>query len=227
MWSLLAAVFLVTLAMLAIRRARKKAAKEFPVEGAFAKMLNMLQNEDVQNKCLDAKLRGLLVSNQINRNHTTKYGYMPADPIRVNGPLGEQLYIAMLRGREGQAVIGHRLGSLRNLDIYEIATSDFAQWAVLFFDMYYLNKDTFAPSGFAMDEEGTRTLTATNKFMAGFPKNFYSILIESTCEQIGFPLVNSSLSDIQSDGIVRPAAHHELMNQIVVASRAEGIGMDS
>ena len=187
----------------------------------------MLQNEDVQNKCLDAKLRGLLVSNQINRNHTTKYGYMPADPIRVNGPLGEQLYIAMLRGREGQAVIGHRLGSLRNLDIYEIATSDFAQWAVLFFDMYYLNKDTFAPSGFAMDEEGTRTLTATNKFMAGFPKNFYSILIESTCEQIGFPLVNSSLSDIQSDGIVRPAAHHELMNQIVVASRAEGIGMDS
>jgi len=227
MWSLLAAVFLVTLAILALRRARKRVTEEFPVEGTFAKMLNMLHNEDVQNKCLDAKLRGLLFSNQINRNRTTKYGYTPDDPIRVNGPLGEQLYIAMLRGREGQAVIGHRLGSLSNLDIYEIVTSDFAQWAVLFFDMYYLNKDTFAPSGFAMDEEGIRTLTATNKFMADFPKNFYSILIESTCEQLGFPLVNSSLSDIQSEGIVRPVAHHELMSQIVVASRAEGIGMDS
>lgn len=227
MWSLLAAVFLVTIVVLALRRVSKRPGGGFSAEGTFAKMLNLLHNEDIQNKFLDERLRGLLADNDIGRKCTAEYGYLPNDPIRVNGPLGEQLYIAMLRGMDGQAVIGHRLGSLKQLDIFEVATSDFTQWAVLVFDMYYLSKDTVAPDGFTIDPSGIRTLTAVNRFMANFPGNFYSELVDAISEQIGFPLVNTLLGDIQSEGITRPAAHQELMNQIVVASRAEGIGIDS
>jgi len=190
-------------------------------------MKNMLYDEEIQNGNLDDSLQSILKQNECNRACSPGYGFSPSDPIRVNGPLGEQLYIAMLRGLDGQAVIGHRLGSLKQLDIFEVATSDFTQWAVLVFDMYYLSKDTAAPAGFIIDPSGIRTLTATNRFMAYFPSNFYSELIDAVSEQIGFPLVNTLLSEIQSDGIARPEAHQELMNQIVVASRAEGIGIDS
>ena len=227
MLSFFAAVILVTALVLVLKRTRRQAAKQISVRGMFAKMNNMLYDEEIQNGNLDDSLQSILKQNECNRTRSTGYGFSPSDPIRVNGPLGEQLYIAMLRGLDGQAVIGHRLGSLKQLDIFEVATSDFTQWAVLVFDMYYLSKDTVAPAGFIIDPSGIRTLTATNRFMAHFPSNFYSELIDAVSEQIGFPLVNTLLSDIQSDGITRPEAHQELMNQIVVASRAEGIGMDS
>jgi hypothetical protein len=227
MMSFFAAVILVTALVLVLKRTRRQAAKQISVRGMFAKMNNMLHDEEIQNGNLDDSLQSILKQNECNRACSPGYGFSPSDPIRVNGPLGEQLYIAMLRGLDGQAVIGHRLGSLKQLDIFEVATSDFTQWAVLVFDMYYLSKDTVAPAGFIIDPSGIRTLTATNRFMAHFPSNFYSELIDAVSEQIGFPLVNTLLSDIQSDGITRPEAHQELMSQIVVASRAEGIGIDS
>jgi hypothetical protein len=227
MLSFFAAVILVTALVLVLKRTRRQAAKQLSARGMFAEMNNMLYDEEIQNGNLDDSLQSILKQNECNRAYSPGYGFSPSDPIRVNGPLGEQLYIAMLRGLDGQAVIGHRLGSLNQLDIFEVATSDFTQWAVLVFDMYYLSKDTVAPAGFIIDPSGIRTLTATNRFMAHFPCNFYSELIDAVSEQIGFPLVNTLLSDIQSDGIARPEAHQELMNQIVVASRAEGIGMDS
>ncbi len=227
MLSFFVAVILVILLAFSIKSARKKAVNEVSVDGIFARTKNMLYDEEVQNGNLDDSLQSILKQNECNRACSPGYGFSPSDPIRVNGPLGEQLYIAMLRGMDGQAVIGHRLGSLKQLDIFEVATSDFTQWAVLVFDMYYLSKDTVAPAGFIIDPSGIRTLTATNRFMAHFPSNFYSELIDAVSEQIGFPLVNTLLSDIQSDGITRPEAHQELMSQIVVASRAEGIGIDS
>lgn len=227
MLSLVISAILVALVIFALKWARKRARPDLTVEGIFAKMKNMLHDEEIQNKYLDEGLRAMLRINDPNRGLTPGYGYSFNDPIRANGPLGEQLYIAMLRGMNGQAVIGHRLGSLKHLDIYEVATTDFTQWAVLIFDMYYLSKDTAAPTGFNIDTTGLRTITAANKFMAHFPGNFYSELIDAISEQIGFPLVNSLLSDIQSEGITRPAAHQDLMKHIVVAARAEGIGMDS
>ena len=227
MLSFFAAVILVIALVLVLKRTRRQAAKQISTRGMFAKMNNMLYDEEIQNGNLVDSLQSILKQNECNRACSPGYGFSPSDPIRVNGPLGEQLYIAMLRGLDGQAVIGHRLGSLKQLDIFEVATSDFTQWAVLVFDMYYLSKDKVAPAGFIIDPSGIRTLTATNRFMAHFPSNFYSELIDAVSEQIGFPLVNTLLSDIQSDGIIRPEAHQRLMNQIVVASRAEGIGMDS
>ena len=218
---------LIGLAILAIKWVAKNSKTGLPVQGVFDKMYKMLHDEEIQNEGLDQRLRAMLRQNESNRRLTQFYGLSPDDPIRVNGPIGEQLYIAMLRGLEGQAVIGHRLGSIERLDIYEVATSDFSQWAVLFFDMYYLNKDIVAPEDFVLDGSGERTLTAVNRFMVNFPSNFYGELIETVSDQVGFPLVNVSLRDIQAEGIKRPVEHAGLMNQIVVRKRAEGIGMDS
>jgi hypothetical protein len=63
--------------------------------------------------------------------------------------------------------------------------------------------------------------------MVNFPSNFYGELIETVSDQVGFPLVNVLLRDIQAEGINRPVEHAGLMNQIVARKRAEGIGMDS
>lgn len=218
---------LVGLAILAIKWVSKNSKSGLQAQGVFEKMYKMLHDEEIQNEGLDQRLRAMLRQNESNRRLTQFYGLSPDDPIRVNGPIGEQLYIAMLRGLDGQAVIGHRLGSIKHLDIYEVSTSDFSQWAVLFFDMYYTSKDIVAPDGFALDGSGELTLTAVNRFMVNFPSNFYGELIETVSDQVGFPLVNSSLRDIQAEGIVRPVDHAGLMNQIVVLKRAEGIGMDS
>jgi hypothetical protein len=227
MLSIAIAAIVVGLIIFAIKWVARISKSGSSIQDVFEKMYNMLQDEEIQNEGLDERLRAMLSENDSHRKLTQFYGLSPDDPIRVNGPIGEQLYIAMLRGLDGQAVIGHRLGSIGRLDAYEIATTDFSQWAVLFFDMYYLSKDTAAPDCFVLDGSGARTLTSVNRFMVNFPSNFYGELIEAVRAQVGFPLVNVSLRDIQSEGVRRPVDHAGLMNQIIVQKRAEGIGMDS
>ena len=227
MLSFVAAVIIVVIAITIILQSKGSPSSDLSIRGVFEKMSILLHSEEVQNNHLDAALRVMLKVNERSTEVAPDYGLLPSNPIRVNGPLGEQLYIAMLRGLDGQSVIGHRLGSVDHLDVYEVATTDFSQWAVLIFDMYYLSKDLLAPQGFVINELGTRTLTSVNKFMASFPSNFYSELMTSVGEQIGFPLVNTDLKEMHTEGVKRPAEHEKLMMKIIVKKRAQGIGLDS
>jgi hypothetical protein len=81
------------------------------------------------------------------------FGYTQSNPIPVNGPIGEAVYIFRLRGKSDRPFLYQRLGSMdsqefsRKLDVYELFCSHGGEWIVLFFSMYHLRRSVQCPDG--------------------------------------------------------------------------------
>lgn len=209
-------------------RIKRKAS----LASVFEKVYQLLQNEDMQNALYPSSLQSLLKPDNANRQISDLYGTDITDPIRVNGPLGELLYISGLRHPSGASYLGHRLGSLRSTDVYEVVSDDFRDWRIIFFDMYWANKDTVAPKGLIYHgaeelAKGQFGLSATNRFISKFPIDFWENLIQGTQEQFGFPAVKTQLKSLDYSRAKRPGQHLENLQKTLVAVRAEGFGEDS
>lgn len=175
-----------------------------------------------------------LKDNTISRQTGDLYGLSPNNPIRANGPIGELVYISRLMTQTGHGFIGHRLGSIGGLDVFEVVSTDFKIWLVLWFDMYWTTKDVCAPAGLQLaDAHGPWPdvlavgLSASNRFMPRFPDRYWSDSLWATTELIGFPLVKPGLMHLDASGIKRPDAHSRLMKHVVVMARAQGVDDDS
>ena len=53
--------------------------------------------------------KSFMKENTLERSISRYFGITPNEPIRVNGSLGEVIYISMLRTPENVPFIGHRL----------------------------------------------------------------------------------------------------------------------
>ena len=84
------------------------------------------------------------------------FGYEPTNPIPVNGPVGETVYINRLRGKSGVGFMYHRIGSVQSppanhpLDHFELVALDASERHELFFDLYYFHRSTQVPEGLSM-----------------------------------------------------------------------------
>ena len=78
------------------------------------------------------------------------------NPIPVNGPIGEIKYLGKLRGKTGNALLFHRLGSVSSpavetpVDVYEVVCLDGTQWNRLYFDSYHPRRSNLAPPGYTL-----------------------------------------------------------------------------
>jgi hypothetical protein len=68
------------------------------------------------------------------------FGRAVRNPIPVNGPLGELIYLSNLRTMKSQKIMFHRLGSLGGIDAYEVVSLDGEVWDILFLDLYHPRK---------------------------------------------------------------------------------------
>lgn len=199
----------------------------------FEKIYKILTSEQIQNKAMPIGLQSSLRENSSTRFQSTAYGYSPNDPIRVNGPIGELIYLSCLRNKDGIGFIGHRLGSRNGLDIFEIVSEDFASWHILYFDMYWLKKDLIAPARLNLISWSNHSnssaigLSVTNRFISDFPLNFWYQLLESAKIFLGFPAVRMSVKQMAQNQMHRPDHHRDEVHKIVVSERAEGLGLDS
>jgi hypothetical protein len=198
----------------------------------FEKTYQLLQDEEMQNALYPSNLQSLLKPDNASRQVSDLYGIDITDPIRANGPLGELLYISGLRHPSGASYLGHRLGSLRGIDVYEVVSDDFRDWRIIFFDMYWSSKDTVAPKdlscqGADAPPKGQFGLSATNRFISTFPIYFWENLIQGTQAQFGFPAVKMHLKSLNYSRAKRPDQHLESLQKTLVAVRAEGFGEDS
>ena len=78
------------------------------------------------------------------------------NPIPVNGPIGELKYLTKLRGKSGEAVMFHRVGSFGSpvvkhpVDQFEVVCLDASQWGLLFFDFYHPRRSNLSPDGYTL-----------------------------------------------------------------------------
>jgi len=100
-----------------------------------------------------------------------EFGRDPRNPIPVNGPLGELIYLSNLRTADSQQIMFHRLGSTTNVDIYETVSLDGAIWDILFLHPFHPRKSRRAPSGYRIvtGTERNTLLLGVNDFVAAFP----------------------------------------------------------
>lgn len=127
--------------------------------GLFRKQIHEpveLQRRDVLKypKDFAAKILAGEDCDQITGGHGA-FGSL-TNPIPVNGALGEIKYLGKLRGKTGNALFFHRIGSVSSLvtsnsvDIYEVVCLDASQWNTFHFDMYHPRRSNQAPPDYSL-----------------------------------------------------------------------------
>jgi len=216
------------MAVIALRKAKSR-----PLESILEGIYKILVDDNAQTMLYPEPLKENLKENTPNRAVSGLYGLSPGDPIRANGPIGELVYISRLISASGCGFVGHRLGSIKGLDVFEVVSTDFDEWFVLCFDMYWLSKDDIAPAGLRLaggidlwPDGGAPGLSATNRFLSAFPVGIWEGLLSSTEKMLGFAAVKPYVKSLDTSVAIRPDEHSRLLQEVIVVMRAEGVGED-
>jgi len=198
----------------------------------FEKVYLTLHEDAKQNGLYPESYASCLQENEPGRGISDEYGRCIDDPVRVNGPLGELTYISRLMNKNGVGFIGHRLGSMHGVDIFEIVSEDFEDWDLIYFDMYWLSKDLIAPDGLELVTDGVwpggaSGISATNNFLAHFPNDFWPNLMQTTNALLNFPAVKTNLKHLNTNDRMRPSWHDRSIRSVIVEIRAKGVDDDS
>ena len=144
------------------------------VKDVFRKIHRLMDNEKAQNERLREPYRSEVLRgadcDEI-AGAIGEFGRDPRNPIPVNGPLGELIYLSNLRTANSQQIMFHRLGSISNVDIYETVSLDGAIWDILFLHQYHPRKSQRSPSGYRIvtGTERNSLLLGVDDFVAAFP----------------------------------------------------------
>lgn len=195
--------------------------KASPVEEAYSKIDDFLGNEDAQNqRCPENILALMKEGGAMDRvpNGIGEFGRDRRNPIPVNGPLGELVYLSSLLTSAGAHVVAHRLGSIQHsdakekyMDLFEIVSLDGSKWDLLFFDMYHTRKSNLLPSGYR--RAAMTFIYATNNLVPDFPASISEALIEVSKKCIGFPLRDRQVWDAARHS--RPREHELLLKSLL------------
>jgi hypothetical protein len=96
-----------------------------------------------------------------------EFGKEATNPIPVNGPKGEILYLNNLRTNKGEPILFHRIayqevaGIDEAVDIFEITNSNGNIWDIIFLHMYHPRNSNVSPKHFS--------LTNSNSIFANLP----------------------------------------------------------
>jgi len=98
-----------------------------------------------------------------------RFGYDGTNPIPVNGPVGETVYLNRLRGKSGIGFFYNRLGTVRAtfidaaIDRFELVSLDASEWAILNLCPYFPRRSLKAPGDMSLAR--WRDANATQRFM--------------------------------------------------------------
>jgi len=183
----------------------------------FEKAIHFLDDEVAQNNSLPEPLRAGLTQNpscdQIP-NGRGKFGQTITNPVPVNGPIGELIYLSRLETTEGIPITFHRLGAFNEVDIFEIMSDDGRYWDFLYFSLYYPRKSQFLPSGykFVSDKKRPLLIRGTTRKLNSFPKGIFRATCECTEKMLGVAIADSRLMSLDKrTGFLRPQKHSEAL----------------
>jgi hypothetical protein len=132
-------------------------------------------------------------------NSFGEFGRTTTNPVPVNGPIGELIYLSRLEAIDGSPIAFHRLGAFGDVDIFELVLQGGRGWDLLYLSMYYSRKSSAAPRGYRMtDDKARRSLIrGTTATIEGFPKGIFRAAIECTERMLGIPISDSWLKTLE------------------------------
>ena len=184
------------------------------VRAIFEKLDFFFQNEKAQTDRLAEPFRSQVLggaSCDEVAGATGEFGTRLSNPIPVNGPIGELIYLSNLRVAQANTpIMFHRLGSIRGIDAFEIVSFDGAIWDFLFLDMYHPRKSRLSPPGYqiATGKDRKSMLFGTNEFVARFPNQLMDAISRTYDRSIGVKMRPKEVREaIERSKFKRPDAH--------------------
>jgi hypothetical protein len=193
-------------------------------DAIFRKLDSILQSEKAQIDLLPEPYRSKVLSgvacDEI-AGASGEFGRDIRNPIPVNGPLGELIYLSNLRvANSQQPIMFHRLGSVGAIDVFETVSFDGKMWDFLFVDLYHPRKSGRSPVGYQIADgrQRERLLLGTNEFVAQFPKELPTA-ISIACERlIGLRLRPPEVRvAIERTKFARPADHQATYRSLIAS----------
>lgn len=183
------------------------------VRAIFEKLSRFLVDEAAQNDMLPEPFRSLVVNGAaVDRiaHGFGEFGFDLNNPIPVNGPLGEILYLSSLLHDSGEPLLIHRLGSIGKVDVFETVTFDGKHWELFYLDLYHPRKSRVAPKGYRFGSylRGHPLFRGTTAFVPDFPRDLYRQTFDWSKLQIGIGVLDTSIRGIEDRvSFARPAKH--------------------
>jgi hypothetical protein len=181
----------------------------------FEKLHRFLNDEVAQNNQLMEQYRskvqeGLDCDELPGANG--EFGRSFRNPIPVNGPIGEILYLSNIVTLDGTHIMFHRIGSKNEVDAFETVSLDGTKWDILFLHLYHPRKSRRAPKGYniARGKERQELFLGTNQFVDGFPRNIQDAASRSFQQCVGVAMRTPELRRALEAGTFdRPKPHQD------------------
>lgn len=146
-----------------------------------------------------------------------EFGRTLTNPVPVNGPVGELVYLSRLETTEGIPIAFHRLGSSENVDVFETVSENGQHWDLLYFSMYFPRKSRAVPAGYRMMADRARRslIRGTTLQLDEFPKGIFRATIECTERKFGIPIADSRVKSLEARmDVARTREHMEALHQL-------------
>lgn len=141
-------------------------------------------------------------------NGTGPFGLSEANPIPVNGPIGELAYLSKLETVQGERLLFHRIGSVGTIDVFEAVTFSGSEWFIFFVDFYHPRRSRVTPDGFRFSKDVSQ-FSGFHRFCKNFPYDF--VEMKQSGEDSGLSLAYIAIGkvsqQIQNGAFKRPLAH--------------------
>lgn len=184
------------------------------VQAIFEKLTFLFQNESAQTERLPELIRSKILAGASCdevAGGNGEFGRHLRNPVPINGPLGEMIYLSNLRVTDsGIPIMFHRLGSIQGVDVFETVSFDGTVWDFLFLDLYHPRKSHRSPAGYriATGEDQRSMLHGTNELVADFPSQLMDSISRTYDRFIGLKMRPGELRKaIESSSFVRPPDH--------------------
>ena len=149
---------------------KKKSSSELPpeIDKIFEKMARLMEDEECQNSMYPLSIKNQIIGGQdLDElpDGVGDFGRSDENPIPVNGPIGELVYLSSLTTQDGR------------------------RWDILFLSMYHPRKSRTAPSGYSIANVCERPLLyGTNRRVGSFPYGLQEAIRNTTVEMFGIPM---------------------------------------
>ena len=184
--------------------------KSSQTDAIFEKLHRFLNDERAQNdqlpKSYRAEIQAGLDCDEVS-DASGEFGRSFQNPIPVNGPIGEILYLSNLRTNDHTPIMFHRIGSKNGADAFETVSLDGKAWDILFLHLYHPRKSRRAPTGYSITQERQNLFLGTTEFVDGFPRHIQDAARDACPQWVGIPMrtlscgahLNRSCLDVQSN----------------------------
>lgn len=113
-----------------------------------------------------------------------RFGHDATNPIPVNGPSGEFVYLSRLRlRRTGSMVFFHKAGQVGNLDVFELTNVSGKFVDRLYVDMYHPRCSRRYPDGYTLERKPSSA--GRDDDVGRFPKGLYKAIKKEAKLRLG------------------------------------------